>query len=76
MLAATANDVSYSSESYTNCNCYERSSIEVGPRGTWHATWNAVSWDAAACDFMFTLGDLAATGLQATVLHVACNRVA
>ena len=27
-------------------------------------------------NFIFTLGDLAATGLQATVPHVACSRVA
>ena len=27
----------------------------------------------AACDFMFTLGDLAATVLQATVTHVASS---
>ena len=36
----------------------------------------AVSWDATACDFMFTLGDLAATVLQATVTHVASSSVA
>ena len=30
----------------------------------------------AACDFMFTLGDLIASGLQATVPHVACSGVA
>ena len=30
----------------------------------------------ACSDFMFTLGDLAAMGLQATMPHVACSGVA